>query len=100
MANEKPYSLVLDLDRFTVLTSAEDFCLKRAGDLGITTVDALVTRCLVAVADVIRSDLAKTYDVNSIPQGTVDQLSPIVRAYIQQSQAQAAAPAVKNTFEV
>lgn len=92
-----------------MLSTAESFCRQKAADLGITTGQALVTRCIPVVADYIKQDLAKTYDINSIPEGALSGQSRewLVAAQAAQDRAAAEAKvrveaeaAAKNIFEV
>lgn len=91
VANNKPYTIVADLSTFTLLTTAETFCRQKAAELGITTLESLVLRCIPTIANYIKDELSTQFNSASIPEG---DLSAESNQWFEQYRAQQRALAI------
>lgn len=80
----RDFVIEIDLNRFTLTSAAEEFCRHRRQELGITSYELLVDACVPQVSNIIRAELSKTYNPDTIPVG---ELSEDAKAGIAQARA-------------
>jgi predicted GTPase len=89
VANNNPYSIVADFHSFTLLTTAESFCRQKAAELGVTTAEQLVLRCIPSIAEYIKGQVSAQFK-GVVPEGNLSpEVSTWYNRYLQEQQVAA-----------
>ena len=93
--NDQTFTLEIDLNRFTLTSAAEQFCRNRSQELGVTSYELLVNQCIPQVSQLVRSELSKQYNPDTIPVGELSEDSRVGLAKVvaQRREAEVAANA-------